>query len=66
MCSWEERRNTQPAEHPERPAGASARAGALLHEVHRLASAYGWSEAQILALSPARRAQYLALVEGMS
>ena len=44
----------------------TARAGALLHEVHRLASAYGWSEAQIMALSPARRAQYLALVEGMS
>jgi hypothetical protein len=44
----------------------TARAGALLHEVHRLASAYGWSEAQILALSPARRARYLALVEGMS
>ncbi len=44
----------------------TARAGALLHEVHRLASAYGWSETQILALSPARRAQYLALVEGMS
>lgn len=42
----------------------TARAGLLLHDVHSLASAYGWSEAQILALSPARRAHYLALVEG--
>ena len=38
------------------------RAHVLLGEVHRLASAYGWSEAQILALSPARRASYLAMV----
>jgi len=34
----------------------------LLGEVHRLAVAYGWSEAEILALSPARRAGYLAMV----
>lgn len=33
----------------------------LLREVHQLASAYGWSEAQILALTPARRASYLAM-----
>lgn len=39
-----------------------ARAQVLLHEVHQLASAYGWSEAQILALTPARRASYLAMV----
>lgn len=39
-----------------------AHARVLLGEVHRLASAYGWSEAQILALSPARRASYLAMV----
>ena len=38
-----------------------ARALLLLREVHQLASAYGWSEAQILALSPARRASYLAM-----
>lgn len=44
----------------------TARAGALLQEVHRLARAYGWSETQILALPAARRAQYLALVEGTS
>lgn len=44
----------------------SIRAGALLQEVHRLASSYGWSEEQILALSATRRAHYLALVEGES
>jgi hypothetical protein len=36
-----------------------ARARDLLDEVHWLASRYGWSEAQIQALSPARRAAYL-------
>ena len=40
------------------------RARALLHEVHQLASAYGWSEPQVLALSPARRATYLAMCGG--
>ena len=40
------------------------RAQALLLEVHRLASAYGWSEDQILALSPSRRVRYLALLGG--
>ena len=34
----------------------------LLREVHTLASAYGWSEAEILALTPARRAAYLEMV----
>ncbi len=38
------------------------RAHALLREVHQLACAYGWSEPQVLALSPARRASYLGLV----
>ena len=38
------------------------RAHALLAEVHRLASAYGWTEEQVLALGPARRARYLAMV----
>jgi hypothetical protein len=38
------------------------RAKRLLLEVHSLASAYGWSEAQILSLSAARRESYLALV----
>jgi hypothetical protein len=32
-----------------------------LADVHELAQRYGWSEPEILALSPARRARYLAL-----
>ncbi len=36
-----------------------ARARKLLLEVHTLASAYGWSEPEILALSETRRAFYL-------
>jgi hypothetical protein len=38
------------------------RARHLLLDVHTLASAYGWSEPEILALSPARRAAYLDMV----
>jgi len=34
----------------------------VLWEVHRLARAYGWSEAEILALSPLRRQSYLEMV----
>ncbi|MEY2508048.1 MAG: hypothetical protein QOH01_2377 [Verrucomicrobiota bacterium] len=34
----------------------------LLHEVNALARAYGWSEAEILGLSPIRRQAYLELV----
>jgi hypothetical protein len=34
----------------------------LLREVHLLARAYGWSEAEILALSAARRRRYLDMV----
>jgi hypothetical protein len=34
----------------------------LLREVHALASAFGWSEAAILELSPVRRRAYLDLV----
>ncbi|MFT3718291.1 hypothetical protein [Pseudorhodoferax sp.] len=41
-----------------------ARARALLRAVHQLAQAYGWSEPQVLALSPLRRAHYLALTGG--
>jgi hypothetical protein len=33
-----------------------------LADVHQLATHYGWSEGEILALSPARRARYLAMV----
>ena len=36
-----------------------ARAQRLLSEVHVLARAYGWREADILGMSPARRAAYL-------
>lgn len=39
-----------------------ARALELLDEVHQLASAYGWSEADILAQSEMRRAAYLSRV----
>jgi hypothetical protein len=42
----------------------TARARQLLRDVHELAAAYGWSEADILALSPTRRAAYLELVRG--
>jgi len=41
----------------------SAWARRQLREVHLLASAYGWSEAEILALGPARRGMYLELLE---
>jgi hypothetical protein len=34
-----------------------------LHEVHRLATAYGWSEGAILSMTAARRRHYLALTE---
>lgn len=34
----------------------------MLREVHLLASAYGWSEDQVLAIPAARRARYLAMV----
>ena len=37
------------------------RARRLLAEVHRLASAYGWSESEILGLSQARRNAYLEM-----
>ena len=36
---------------------------ALLQEIHALASRYGWTEAEILALPRARRAHYMALIE---
>jgi hypothetical protein len=38
-----------------------AHARALLGQVHALARAYGWTEADILALTPRRRAAYLDL-----
>ncbi len=39
-------------------------AARILREVHTLASAYGWTERDILSLSPGRRAQYLEMVIG--
>jgi hypothetical protein len=39
-----------------------ARAKRLMLEVHELASAYGWTEAEILSLSAARRSLYLEMV----
>lgn len=39
-------------------------AGRILGEVHLLAKAYGWGEAEILALSPRRRRFYLDKVSG--
>jgi hypothetical protein len=35
----------------------------ILRDVHTLAAAYGWNEAEILALPPARRRAYLDLVQ---
>jgi hypothetical protein len=43
----------------------AARQRAMLREIHALASAYGWSEAAILAIAPERRARYLDLIEGL-
>lgn len=40
-----------------------AAANRILREVHILASAYGWSEGEILALSDGRRAMYLQMVQ---
>jgi hypothetical protein len=37
----------------------------LLLEVHSLAAAYGWTEREILALSPVRRLMYLELAASM-
>jgi hypothetical protein len=34
----------------------------ILREVHVLASAYGWREADILAMNPRRRQAYLELI----
>jgi hypothetical protein len=45
-------------------AEVEARARELLEEVHALASAYGWPEGEVLALSPERREAYLELVAG--
>ena len=41
-----------------------ARQHGLLREVHAIASRYGWTEREILAIAASRRARYLALIEG--
>jgi hypothetical protein len=41
-----------------------ARAKRLLLEIHTLASAYGWTEKEILSLSESRRLLYLEIVQG--
>jgi hypothetical protein len=43
----------------------AARQRALLHEVHTLASHYGWTESEIFAVAPPRRARYVELIEGV-
>ena len=40
----------------------SAYAERLLHEIHVLARAYGWTEGDVLGLSRGRRRRYLELV----
>jgi hypothetical protein len=42
----------------------SAWAKRMLRDVHTLACTYGWSEAEILALSPAKRQAYLEMISG--
>ncbi len=39
------------------------RAKRLLWEIHAIASAYGWTETEILALSDSRRALYVEMVQ---
>ena len=41
-----------------------AAAHRLLHEVAEIAAAFGWSEAEIMAMSEARRAAYLDIARG--
>lgn len=36
----------------------------LLHDVHRLATEYGWTESEVLNVPPSRRAVYLSLIDG--
>jgi hypothetical protein len=36
----------------------------LLQEVHQLAASYGWSEADIVAMSATRRSAYLSMISG--
>ena len=45
-------------------AEVNAWASRTLFDVHQLAAAYGWSEAESLSLSPRRRGIYLELIAG--
>lgn len=36
---------------------------ALVRDIHRLASHYGWTEAEVLAIPPHRRTDYLTMIE---
>jgi hypothetical protein len=42
----------------------AARARRLLRDIHTLASAYGWSQSEIVSLSDARRVAYLEMAQG--
>jgi hypothetical protein len=44
-------------------AEVDSRVRRLLSDIHALASAYGWSEAEILALGEGRRALYLETIQ---
>jgi hypothetical protein len=44
-------------------AEVEARATMLMAQVHALAAAYGWTEPDVLALSPRRRTAYLEMVQ---
>jgi hypothetical protein len=39
---------------------------ALIEDVHAIAAAYGWTEREVLAIPPERRASYRALIDGMA
>jgi hypothetical protein len=41
----------------------TAQQRALQQQVHRMASHYGWTEAEVLAVPPSRRVRYLAFIE---
>jgi hypothetical protein len=63
-CPVCQSRREQPLDLPEFLwAELEALAKRLLSEIHILAMAYGWSEDRILALSDARRAVYLQMVQ---
>jgi hypothetical protein len=40
-----------------------SRQQAVLKDIHRLASHYGWTESEVMALPPGRRARYLAFID---